>query len=287
MLVYSNVQKANAFPRSYAEIAFLSRWVPPVIESHPRLFIRQRKWKRGPSVRELRQWAELEPLKTYLKHRPWNSRPGIEWAFRYLATGDEALVPPIIKRMKQQTKYWPGYLTTLAIEYDWLYNSPSFSDEDKRIVEDKMVAWANSAVKYGEEYHDMWSHFGYAPVTDMAAAGLALYGRRPEAQKFIAMAGGYMKKVFFPGWKLNDGAWQSGWAYYDDGPIWLVQLVALWSSATEEGLFRDPESAPWLRKHLYYLLSTVYPSGSPFESTSFSFSSYRKKVTESLMILTR
>ena len=286
----SNAPTGHAFSDTYAELALAKNEIPTVVQSHPRLFIRQSPWKSGPNVEDLRKWSKIEPLKSYLKRRPWNPKPGIEWAFRYLVTGDEKLVPPIVNRMKSEKGYyWPGWLATLAIEYDWLYNSRSFSDEDKRVVEDKMVAWANSAVKYGEKYHDMWSHFGYRPVTDLAAAGLALYGHRPEAEKFIAMAGGYMEKVSFPGWRLNDGAWQGGWCYYGQGAAGLFGLVAMWSSATDQDLYGliEGKQGDWLRKHLDYLVSTVYPDGTPMETTGFSYSPYRPGVLNTILKLTR
>jgi len=283
----SEAKEIPTFPKTYREFALRDNELPEIINSHPRLFIRQKKWKSGPSVEELRQWAKVDPLKSYLKRRPWNPKPGIEWAFRYLITGNEKLVRPIIEEIKEQKGYWPGYLTTMAVEYDWIYNSPSFKEEEKRLIEDKMVKWARQAVKYGERYHDIWSHYGYPPVTDLAAAGLALCGRRPEAKEFVTMAGDYMKKAFFKGWSLNDGAWQGGWTYYDDGPIWLIKLIGLWSSATRENLFRRVEAKAWLQKHLLYLISTVYTDGSPFDSVGFSFQSYRKRVIEAILLLNR
>lgn len=145
----------------------------------------------------MKQWSKEKPLKTYLSRKPWDPKPWQETAFRYLLTGNESLDPPIVARMKAQKDYWPGYLTTLATIYDWIYNSPNFTAEDKRLIEDKLVSWRRAAIRKGEQYQDMGSHFGYGPVTDLAAVGLALHGHRDEAEEFLAFAGGYLWVVMF------------------------------------------------------------------------------------------
>ena len=274
--VFEKNLAAQKFSKTYEEEKLSDAEIPQIISSHPRLLIRNTPWNRGPNLLSLRMWVQEEPLKSYLKENPWNPNPGLEWAFRYLLRPDERLVPPIIQEMKKQEGYWPGYLTNLALLYDWVYNSPSFSIQDKKIVEDKMIAWAKEAIRHGENYSDMWSHFGYRPPVDIAAAGLALYGHREEARKYIAMAGGYIKKNMLPGWTLNDGAWQGGWIYYGDCAN-LFRFIALWSSATEEDLYEKIEKGQndWLRNHLYYLSDTVYPDGTPFDTCGFSYSPYR------------
>jgi len=285
---YAESQTAPKFSKTYQEEALSEREMPRIILSHPRLLIRNTQWKRGPSLATLKMWIQEDPLKSYLKQKPWNPKPSLEWAFRYLLTGDEKLVPPIVQTMKKQEGYWPGFLSNLALLYDWIYNSPSFSAQDKKIVEDKMVAWAEQAVGKGEYYHDMWSHFGYGPPLDLAAAGLALYGHREEAKKYIAIAGGYVKKNMFPGWKLNDGAWQGGWAYYSQGCLNLFRFIAFWSSATEEDLYEriEKEQNDWLRGHLYYLIDTVYPDGTPFDTCGFSYTPDRPGVSFAILNLT-
>lgn len=288
ILCLSNSQTVPKFNSKYEQETLSEKEYPKIIQTHPRLFLRLKPWKHGPSLEDLRAWAKEEPLVSYLKNRPWDPKPGREWAFRYLLTGDEKLVPPILENMKKEDFYWPEKLTELATLYDWLYNSPSFSSGDKRIVEDKIIRWANSAIEMGQGYSDMWSHFGYRPPVDLAAAGLALYGHREEAKKYIAMAGGYMMKNMFAGWALNDGAWQGGWTYYGQGCANLFRFIALWSSATEEDLYGkiEKEQNDWLRNHLYYLISTTYPDGTPFDTCGFSYSPYRPGTNFTILNLT-
>ncbi len=286
---YSTESQTNPkFSSTYKEEALSSKEIPEIISSHPRLFLRGQPWKHGPNLTDLKMWAEQEPLKSYLKSKPWNPKPSDEWAFRYLLTGDEKLVPPIIQEMKKELGYWPGYLTNLATLYDWLYNSPSFSAGDKKIVEDKMIRWAEKAAEMGEEYGDMWSHFGYGAPLDIAAAGLALYGQREEAKKYIAMAGGYVKKNMLQGWALNDGAWQGGWAYYGQGCLNLFRLIAIWSSATSEDLFEiiERKQGDWIRNHLNYLIYTMVPDRTPVETCGFNYAPDQRGGTSALLLLT-
>lgn len=261
------------FPQTYQSMALQVDELPAVVPTHPRLFVRKDPWSHGPSLVELKQWSLQGSFNAYLNAKPWNNKPGLEWAFRYLVTEDESLVEPIVQRLKNLKNYWPGYLTRLATNYDWLYNSPNFKDEDKRLIEDKIISWGFAAIRKGEEYHDMWSHFGYRPVTDLAAAGLALYGHRDEAKVFLAMAGGCLKKNFLPGWQLNEGAWQGGWTYYGQGASNLMTLIHLWSAGTDENLYAliAAEQNDWLRKHIHFLFSAIYEDGSPMETGGFNY----------------
>jgi len=285
---YSTGSPTNPeFSSTYEQEALSNREIPEISSAHPRLFLRIQPWKHGPSLTELGKWGQEGALKSYLKGKSWSQKPDLEWAFRYLLTRDEKLVPPIVQEMKKEGGYWPGHLTWLATLYDWLYNSPSFSATDKKIVEDKMIRWAGKAMEMGEGYADMWSHFGYRPPVDVAAAGLALYGHREEARKYIAMAGGYIKRNMFQGWALNDGAWQGGWAYYGQGCYNLFKFVAMWSSATSEDLFEiiEKNQGDWVRNHLYYLIYTMLPDHTPVESCGFNYAPDQRGGTSALLLL--
>jgi len=282
-------EAGQIFNRKYSQEALDKTMLPEIIPSRPRLLLRAEPWAHGPDLKSLRAWSVEAPLSGFLKNRPWDPKPRFEWAFRYLLTGDEKFVGPIVERMKAKNDYWPGALYRLAVLYDWTFNSPEFSEQDKRIVENKIVKWAEQAVSYGQKYHDMWSHFGYRPVLDIAAAGLALHGRRKEAIQYLAMSRGYMEKTFFPGWRANDGAWQGGWDYYRQGAANLFKLIGIWSSATSEDLYEKIESngGDWIRGHMAYLMYTMYPDLSPMESAGFGYTPNQKGGTSTLFLLAR
>ena len=260
---------ANQFSRTYQEEA--SKDIPTVVKDHPRIFLRRTPWGSGPSLEEIKMAVGQEPWKSWLKSKP-SGRPAEAWALRYLLTGNESLVPPIIEYMKT-VKYWPGILASVATCYDWVYHSPTFSSQDKKSIANRIVEMAEKAIVMGEEYNDMWSHFGYRPPVDIAFAGLVLYGHKSEAEKYIRYGGGYIKKNFFLGWEKTGGSYQGGWVYYSQGAQALVEFVAAWSSATNENLYQEIalKQDNWLLNHMYYLIYTTYPDKTLVDTAGFSY----------------
>ncbi len=261
--------------------------LPKVYSSHPRIFLRRDRWDWGPSVKDFKELKGIEPWKSWLKKIPIKAKP-VELAIWYLFSNKEDVVPKIIKYLKKES-YWPGSLTSMAICYDYIFNSPSFSEYDKRLVEQKMVQMAYQAIKKAEHYGDMWSHFGYPAICDLIMAGIALYGRREEAKTFLAYGGGYLKRNYLLGWKMIEGGWMGGWVYYRYSGIYLIEAIYAWSSATHENLFEviQKKQKDWLRKHLYYLIQTLFPDNSPNDISGFSYSPYRPKVDLAILMITR
>ncbi len=245
--------------------------IPDIIPDHPRLLLRPAPWSHGPNLADLKAASATEPWKAWLKKRP-GGHPTEGWAFRYLLTQDESLIPRIINHMKT-VKYWPGYLATVAICYDWIYHSPSFSASDKATVEKRMVDMAEQAIKKHQAYNDMWSHFGYRPPVDIALTGLALWGHRPEAEKYIQYGGEYIRNNLLPGWQRTGGAYQGGWVYYSQGVQALVEFVAAWSSATDQNLYEEiaTKQNNWLLSHMYYLIYSTLPDKSLTDTAGFSY----------------
>ena len=261
--------------------------LPKVYPYHPRIFLRKDKWSWGPSVADFEKLKEIEPWRSWIKKRPTKAKP-VELAIWYLFSKNEKVIPRIVKYLKEK-KYWPGSLTNMAICYDYIFNSPSFSEYDKRFVEQRMVQMAYQAIKKAEHYGDMWSHFGYSAICDVIMTGIALYGRREEAKTFLAYGGGYLKKNYLLGWKMIEGGWMGGWVYYRYSGIYLIEAIYAWSSGTNENLFEliQKDQRDWLRKHLYYLIQTIFPDGTPNDISGFSYSPYRPKVDLAVLMITR
>ena len=280
---------AKEFHTSYAQEALAIEDLPDVLPEHPRLFLRLMPWSHGPSLQELREQSRYGALNAFILTKPWNPKPGIEWAFRYLLTEDEGLAKAVIEKMKTPDSYWPGRLTELAVLYDWIYNCRLFTANDKRVVEDNMLKWAEKAIQMGQERSTIWNHMGYPPFLDIAAAGLALAGHRKEASGLMAMSGGYAKNNLFPAWQTNDGAWQGGWVYYEQGAAKLFEFIALWSSATNENLYEliQTQQGDWLRNHLDYLIYTMYPDHTPVDTSGFSATVGQKGGIFTLLMLAR
>lgn len=276
----------TGFHTTYAQGAVSKNQLPKVIDSHPRLLIRNKPWAHGPDLESLREWSLHPRLKRFVNKKPRNIRGPLEQGLKYLLTNDARHIDSIINRLKKKEGYWPGRLYTVAILYDWIFNAPQFSDDDKRIVENKMIRFAEQAIGYGQKYHDMWSHFSYRPILDITVAGLAMHGQRIEADKYLAIAKGYLENTLIPGWRVNDGAWQGGWNYYNQGPENLFNLISAWSSATNEDLFAE-EGENWVRGHMEFLISNMFPDKSPMESAGFGYTPDQKGGTKILFLLAR
>jgi hypothetical protein len=284
LLVQVRADTENHLSKTYKEEALRS--IPEIVREHPRIFLRRTHWGLGPNLEELRKAAGREPWTSWLKGKP-SGRPAEAWALRYLLTGNESLVPPIVEYMKT-VKYWPGILASVATCYDWIYHSPSFSSQDKKSIANRIVEMAEKAIVMGEEYNDMWSHFGYRPPVDIAFAGLALYGHTPEAEKYIRYGGGYIKKNLFSGWQRMGGAYQGGWSYYPQGVQGLMEFIAAWSSATNEDLYREIaiHQGNWLLNHMYYLIQTTYPDKTLVDTAGFSYTPSLVGIKSLLIIAT-
>ena len=262
------------FSRSYAQEALPEGQVPRVIKGHPRLLIRSEPWKGGLSVGQLRGRARSEPwAKDFKKRSGQRPKSGPAWAIRCLATGDGSLVPDIVKEL-MKVRYWPGSLTNICLQYDWMCSSPAFTADQKRALADKIARDAHKAAATGRRYSDMWSHYGYRAPCDLLIAGLALHGDHPDARKFISWGMGYFKRNFFRGWQRTGGGWQGGGhAYYRYAGDPLALAIACWASATEEDIFEviRRDYGNWLQEHMYFLMYQMLPDKTRVDSTGFDY----------------
>ncbi|MFO7898485.1 MAG: hypothetical protein R6V58_05435 [Planctomycetota bacterium] len=252
-----------------AEEALPADQLPDVLDDHPRLLVRKTPWEGGITVAELRRRAKQEPWKKWfdwVKRKKW--RPN-QWrpvrALYYLATGDESVVPAIrdyVLAAKPQFNCGGG-LVDVCIQYDWIYNSPTLTDADRKKMADRIaqVGLKCAEILQSGWAFDIWTHRA-APgwASDIVAAGLALDDDHPQATKLRSWGMGYYKRNYFRGWQHNGGCWLHGGSSYNIALV-LPRVIACWQSATDEdvyGLIRE-EYGNWLEKHMYYMMCEVLP----------------------------
>ena len=259
----------RTFKKTYIENALPIEQLPEIRKDHPRLLIRSESWKGGLSLKEFRQARKIKKP-SYKLSQPHH---GTQFALYYLQSGDESVIPGIINVMKN-TK-WGGYMIWLAYTYDWIYNSPNFSEEDKRIIGGKIAEWLQ---KFPESYgaNDMWHHRAYPAVCSPLIASLALDERDfPEVQKWRRSAMGYIKKNFLPGWQITEGGWQGGGhAYFRRNQVYLlIEALACWQSATDEDIFGiiKKDYGDFLQKHMNFMITQNLPDNTRVESTGFDY----------------
>jgi hypothetical protein len=255
------------------------------VPGHPRLLVRNAPWKYGLSLEELRRRVRLQPwagqIATAMKKPPDHPTylPTISYrALLYLLTGDETLVPSIVQHILEAKPAFNGGggLVETALWYDWIYNSPTVTESQRRAMADKIAKVALECAKIYESGHafDIWTHrasLGWA--SDVLAAGLALDDDHPEAKKLRSWSMGYFKRNYFRAWQHNDGAWMHGGSAYNIGLI-MPQILAYWASAVEsediyEIIRRD--YGDWLHNHLKYLMAEVLPDKTHSDAVAWDY----------------
>lgn len=278
------LRTGNAYSITMAEEALAADQVPRMVSGHPRLLLRPEAWKYGLSLAQLRERAKQEPwagqvardMKKPPDH-PSSSGVITHRALLYLITGDESLVPRIVERvLAAKPRYnTGGGLVETALWYDWIYNSPSVTDEERRMMADKIAEVALECAKVYESGHafDIWTHRGSPGWTsDVLVAGLVL-DDHPEAEKLRRWGMGYFKKNYFRAWQHNDGSWMHGGSSYNIGLI-MPEIIACWASAVEgediyEVIRRDYGN--WLEGHLHYMMSEVLPDKTRSDAVAWDY----------------
>ncbi len=264
--------KGNAYAVALEEEALSENQAPQMINGHPRLLLRPSKWKYGLSLSQLRARAKVEPWATQIEKdlkkppdHPSSASVITHRALLYLISEEETLVPRIIERILAAKPAFNvgGGLVETALWYDWIYNSPSVTDEQRRQMGDKIAEVALECAKIYESGHafDIWTHRASPGwVSDVLAAGLVL-DDHPEAAKLRRWAMGYFKKNYFRAWQHNDGAWMHGGSSYNIGLI-MPEVIACWASAVAgEDIYEiiERDYGNWLERHLHYMMAEVLP----------------------------
>ncbi|MFH1070479.1 MAG: heparinase II/III family protein, partial [Candidatus Glassbacteria bacterium] len=152
-----------------------------------------------------------------------------------------------------------------AFAFDWLYNHPNFSEEEKRQVIENLVRGAQSCIQMydGQGAHIFHTRM-YGYPTGAGIAGLALAGHHPEAQKFMDWAYGKYMNDLFPAREVQDGSVHNSLAYGRKYTMWLVgHFIAGWSSATGENLWQiiREEQGDWAWREALFLICAEQPDG--------------------------
>ena len=258
----------------------LAKTIRKVVKGHPRLLLRSEPWEGGLSLAQFRARIKKQPwaksfartaktAKRYIKRaidskKPLRYQSGRPVALYYLASGDESAIPPLVDYVlaaKPMFNCGGGLMTTCQV-YDWIYNSPSVTESQKRKMRNHIAATAFKCAKVQESGHAfaMFHHRGACGwIADTMVAGLVLHGEHPDAEKLLRWGVGYFVKNYFRGWERLGGRWSD----YFVGPRLMPMAIACWASAVEEPdvyevIRRD--HGDWLQGHMYFLMAARLPS---------------------------
>jgi len=277
----------NKFPHKFVEVAIPEDELPKVIKGHPRLLIRSKPWHGGLSLEELKIRGKKPPwtaLVSKMIKRPPDAKFAKKYCDRaalyYLMTGDESVVPKIVDAIltgKPRSKCGGG-LVVHCMAYDWIYNSPSVTEEQRKHMADKIVKRAYRSAKIQEKKIDMWHHYGSGGwASDVLAAGLVLAGEHPEANRLLSWGIGYFKAAYLPGWQYTGGGWMGGGQSYSAGPGNLTRALACWESATEDGIFETikRDYGNWLENLMYFMMYQILPDKSRVDTVGLERTVYK------------
>lgn len=286
------LRSGNAYAVSLAEEALPIAQLPEMTSGHPRLLLRSASWKYGLSLEQLRQRAKTEPWATQVARdmrTPPNHKSSsnviVHRALLYLITGDESLVPRIVEQILTAEPQYNvgGGLVKIALLYDWIYNSKTVTDDQRREMADKIAEVALKCAEIYESGHafDIWTHRGSPGwVSDVLAAGLVLDDDHPQALKLRSWGMGYFKRNYFRAWQHNDGAWMHGGRSYNIGMI-MPEIIAYWASAVAgEDIYKviKRDYGNWLEGHLHYMMSEVFPDKSRSDAVAWDYTPYHLRI---------
>ena len=240
-----------------------------VFEGHPRLLLRESAWgERSVTVAEVRKRARDRRYAPYLA---WMERRGApNLALKALMLDDREAALKCIKMLENRGDY--GNTTDAGLElmwdamaFDWLYNNGNFSQEAKDKVIANLLRGAGQCI---EMYDSQGAHIFHTRMygfpTGVAAAGLALKGHHPEADRFCEWAYGKYMHDLFPAREVQDGSVHGSLAYGRKYTMWLTgHFIACWYSATGENLWHmiREEQGDWAWREALFLIYAEQPDG--------------------------
>jgi len=110
-----------------------------IVEGHPRMLIRAKPWKGGLSVEQFRERAKQDPwAKQFKTAPPMKKGREMDVALYYLATGDESVIPGLVDYVMSAKDAFNcgGGMIGPCQAYDWIANSPTLTDEQKKKMEE-------------------------------------------------------------------------------------------------------------------------------------------------------
>jgi hypothetical protein len=219
-------------------------------KDHPRLFFRRQAYKEVPSMAQA-----LANAKTGLRGNfsgNLSDNNAAMQALKYLLTNDTNAAKRAIELMKKRGKggwYDAGEWTSQsALAYDWLYDYPGFTKEDKAAAEEAILygfkeCWDTAGIA---DNHFVWNG-NWICLAGAVCASVALYGHRDEitplTDKVLSVCEESLLALDY-----MDGAWLEGPTYAFHTLHDMVIAIEGWWSATGENPYtRHPGLARFVQ----------------------------------------
>lgn len=215
-----------------------------VPKTHPRLLVGQEAAPHRLSLEELRKLVPADAADFGIPHEGRKPDATVH-ALRYLLSGKDEDAAAAVKILKvrgsmhyQAIDLWAG---NYALAYDWVHDWKGLSDEDRKAIEENLLAAGRGCVGLTSREGRQVFHNSYGQMLGtMGLAGLALFDR-PEGRELLALAVRQYEKEWMAAWDHKGGAVHEGASYAPEFYKPTYQFLAACSSATGRDLFAENE----------------------------------------------
>jgi len=155
------------------------------------------------------------------------------------------------------------HLSVMSIVYDWLYNYPGFSPQDKKLVRERMTSFMRDLVHRMRTDDDVFNNHSWYHLRAVYLGSLALMGEVPEAGEWLSFAESYWENNLRPAVELFEGGWHEGLSYSTRASflnlgMWLEALES--ASLPRENRFAGlKENGDWLNRFTSFYAAQVLP----------------------------
>ncbi|HUU27621.1 MAG TPA: heparinase II/III family protein [archaeon] len=239
-----------------------------VFEGHPRLFSRDSAWgERSITTGLLKTRALDSRYSAYVNRLTYSE---CNYALAAVLLDNEIAAQECLKMLKEPFEFdgttTDGELVMWrAMAFDWFYNHPAFTDQDKKTAADILAQGANWCVS---QYEDQGPHIFHTRMYAFAAgagiAGLALKDHHLAADSYINWAYSTFRDKLFPARRFQGGSVHNSLAY---GRKYTMRLcghfMSAWYSATGEDLWKTvrKEQDDWAWREAEFIIYARQPDG--------------------------
>jgi len=196
------------------------------------------------------------------------TRSPVNYAMRALAYDDNKAADLAIAMLVTPLQYtnttWDGIrVMWSAFVFDWLFTHPNFDDWEKAEAVDQIVTGARHLEELLRDRHLFHTRM-YAWTAGLAAAGYALRGHFPDAEKFIRFADNYFTEDLLPGRRLLGGSVHNGFGYGRHYIMWLTgHYLSMVYTATGHDLWSEirSEQEDWAANEAEFIIRGRQPDG--------------------------
>lgn len=249
---------------------------PPVREDHPRLLFRAQSEDSRTVTLEMIRKRVSDPRYERFRQGLYTSsfidrgRATLaNLALRAVAWQEDAAADSAIADLQRPLRFtgetWDGIrVLWAAFALDWLWEHPNFDQAEKDTAIETVAAGAERLYGMLRGGSHVFHTRMYGWTCGLAAAGIALSGHHPEAEKYFSFAYDYFRNDLLPSRHLQGGSVHNGFGYGRHYTMWLTgHYLAFLYTATGEDLWAEirEHQDDWAAREAEFIIYGRQPDG--------------------------